>query len=216
MTLAPPKLLPPSPAPGGRVLLSGISWTLYQDMLAEIRNGGVRLTYEDGWLEIMTLSPLHERVKTIVARVIESYADALGLNVEGFGSTTFGREDLRRGLEPDECYYIAHLAHVLGKDKLDLATDPPPDLAVEVDISPADIAKQPIYAALGVPEVWRYDGRRLTPLHLKSGAYVEADRSLSFPDLPMDRFNQFLAVGLSSGQSAAVRAMREWLGRGRP
>ena len=215
MTLASPPLRasePCTPPPVRRsVVLSGISWSLYQSMLAEIRNGAVRLTYDHGWLEIMTLSPLHEKVKKTLARLIEAYADSEAIDVEGFGSTTFNREELQRGLEPDECYYVAHAADVANKSRLDLAVDPPPDLAVEVDISPPDIAKQPIYAALGVPEVWRYDGQRVTPLHRTSDRYIEAEKSIAFPNLPMDRLNEFLSIGMASGQSAAVRAMRKWL-----
>jgi Uma2 family endonuclease len=219
MTLASPPLHEPetlTPVVNRRVLLSGISWSLYQHMLAEIRNGAVRLTYDHGWLEIMTLSPLHEKVKKIIARLIEAYSDASGIDAEGFGSTTFSREELQRGLEPDECYYVSHAADVAGKSTLDLAVDLPPDLAVEVDISPPDIAKQPIYAALGIAEVWRYNGRRLTPLRRTADGYAEIEKSMAFPDLPMDRLNEFLSIGLASGQSAAVRAMRKWLQGSKP
>lgn len=212
MTLATPAVRQPESR--RRILLGGISWSLYQNMLAEIRNGGVRLTYDNGWLEIMTLSPLHEKVKTLVGRLIEAYADTEDIWVEGFGSTTFGREELQRGLEPDECYYVAHAADVATKTQLDLAIDPPPDLAIEVDISPTDIAKIPIYAALRIPEVWRYDGNRLAPMRLRAGRYVEVRKSVAFPNLPIDRLNEFLAIGLATGQRDAVRALRAWL-RGR-
>lgn len=212
MTRATPPVRLQEPRRG--ILLGNISWSLYQHMLAEIRNGGVRLTYDQGWLEIITLSPRHERVKTILARLIEAYADERDIGIEGLGSTTFAREELQRGLEPDECYYIAHAAEVIGKDRLDLDTDPPPDLAIEVDISSPDIAKLPIYAALRIPEVWRYDGSRLAPMRLRGDRYVEVRRSAALPDLPLDRLNDFLAIGLASGQTAAVRALRAWL-RGR-
>lgn len=160
----------------------------------------------------MSPSPLHERVKTVIGRLIEACGDALGIDVEGFGSTTFDREDLQKGVEPDECYYIAKASKVIGKQVLDLAIDPPPDLALEVDISPPDLTRAPIYAALGVPEIWRFDGRRLVSLHRAGeGRYVEANRSLAFPELPMDELNRFVNVGPEKGQSAAVRALREWL-----
>jgi Uma2 family endonuclease len=155
-------------------------------------------------------------VKKVIARLIEAYSDASGIDAEGFGSTTFNREELQMGLEPEECYYVAHAADVAAKSELDLEVDPPPDLAVEVDISPPDIAKQPIYAALGVPEIWRYDGRRLIPLRRTADGYAEMEKSMAFPDLPMDRLNEFLSIGLASGQSAAVRAMREWLLSSKP
>lgn len=200
-----------------RVVLEGVSWSLYEKMLAELGDRrGVRLTYDRGRLEIMSPSRLHENVKKIAARLLEAYSDAVEVRVEGCGSWTLNREDLEKGLEPDECYYVQSVPLIAGKGELDLAVDPPPDLAIEVDISPPDVAKQPIYAALGVPEVWRYDGRRMAVmLRTATGTYAESDRSLALPDLPMDEFNRFIEVGLAKGQYDAVRAMRRWL-RSRP
>jgi Uma2 family endonuclease len=136
--------------------------------------------------------------------------------VEGFGSATFSREDLQRGLEPDECYYISRAPEIIGKQEIDLTVDPPPDLAIEVDISPPGMARQPIYAALGVPEIWRYDGRRLICLHRHTEEttgprYIPADRSLSFPQLSLTELSRFIEIALSRGQSAAVREFRESL-----
>src|SRR3954447_26703253 len=150
----------------GRMTLDNISWDLYEDMLEAIGERPIHMTYDRGRLEIVTVSQLHEKVKTAIARLLEAYADAMEIDMEGLGSTTFKRKDLLRGLEPDECYYVAHAADVAGKNKLDLKVDPPPDLAieVEVEISPPDVARVPIYAALGVPEVWRYDEQGLTPM----------------------------------------------------
>ena len=134
----------------------------------------------------------------------------------GWDSTTFSRDDLQKGLEPDECYYIAHAAAIIGKQELDLTVDPPPDLAIEVDISPPGVARQPIYAALGVPEIWRYDGRRLICLHRHSEQatgprYVPADRSISFPQLSLADLGRFIEIALTRGQSAAVQEFRDWL-----
>jgi Uma2 family endonuclease len=205
-------VLAPSRSDDRRVVIDGVSWEFYERMLVEVGERPIRLTYDDGTLEIMTLSPLHERVKKVLARLIETYSDALGLGVEGLGSTTFRREDLRKGLEPDECYYVANARAIIGKDEIDLAVDPPPDLALEIDICPPDVERQPIYAALGIPEVWRYDGSHLVPLlRTDRGTYVAAERSRSFPNLPIDKLNRLLAIGLAEGQSAAVRALREWM-----
>lgn len=215
MTLAPPAPAPVAPSlsePHPRVVLEDVSWGLYERMLKEVGERPIRLTYDDGRLEIMTLSFEHESVKKIIARLLEAYADATRVSIEGGGSTTFKRKKLRIGLEPDECYYVAHAAAVIGKKRLNLAVDPPPDLAIEIDISPPDVARQPIYAALGVPEVWRFDEGGVTPLRRTvAGEYEPVDRSLSFPDLPMDQFNQFVTLGLSAGQSAAVRALLQWV-----
>jgi Uma2 family endonuclease len=210
MTVAAPPLPPDVEHP---VVLDGVSWETYQSLLNDFQGRpAVRLTYDSGWLEIMTVSQLHESVKKLVARLIEAYADAADVTVEGFGSSTYARKDLQKGLEPDECYYIQHAAEVMGKTKFDFAVDPPPDLAIEIEVTRRVVPRQPIYAALGVPELWRWDGRQVIPMHLtRAGKYVPAQSSLAFPDLPMEQLNRFLAVGVTSGQSAAVRALREWL-----
>ena len=132
-----------------RVILDDVSWDLYERMLEEIGDGHVRLTYDEGRLQIMSPGPTHERVKKVIARLIEAYSDEVGIAAEGFGSTTFRRKDLKKGLEPDECYYIQNHDAMLAKDELDLTIDPPPDLAVEIDISPPGVARQPIYGAAG-------------------------------------------------------------------
>ena len=179
-------------------------------MLAEVGDGHIRLTFDDGQLEIMSPSPRHESVKTHLARLIEAYADAMGIVAEGLGSTTFKRKDLQKGLEPDECYYVQHAADLIGKDEIDLAFDPPPDLTLEVDIFRSHLKRQPIYAALGVPELWRFDGRRLQFLRRDPAVnrYVPAERSLAFPQLSPELIDEMLAVSLAKGQSAAVAELR--------
>ncbi len=201
-----------APAPERRVVLNDVSWELYQRLRGEIGDRPVKLTYDQGRLEIMSPSNFHEQVKKVLARIIEAYGDKEGTLIEGLGSTTFSREDLRKGLEPDECYYIAHAPDIIGKKELDLAIDPPPDLAIEIDISPPDVARQPIYAALGVAEIWRYDGQGLQFLRREGDAtYTVVQQSLAFPGLPLQELNRFIAIGLKDGQTASVRALREWL-----
>jgi Uma2 family endonuclease len=193
------------------VVLEDVTWDLYQQMLAGIGDGHTRLTFDQGRLAIMSPLPIHEQIKKVLARLVEAYADATDIAVEGLGSTTFKREDLQKGLEPDECYYIAHALQIMRKEEIDLAVDPPPDLAIEVDISRPGIARQPIYAAIGVPEIWRYDGTRVIPLHLIHGHYESADHSLAFPDLPMDLVNEMVRLALTQSQTAAMKAFRDWL-----
>lgn len=195
----------------GRIVLENVSWELYEQMLAEIGDGHTRLTFDRGRLEIMSPSRLHERVKTVLGRIIENYGDALDLTVEGGGSMTFKRKDLRKGLEPDECYWIAHAPDVIQKGEIDLKVDPPPDLVIEIDVSRPLVLRQPIYAAMGVPEFWTYNGSRVIPLHLVGRQYQPAERSLSFPDLPMNVVNQIVDVAMTQGQSAAMKAFRAWL-----
>ena len=200
-----------------RVTLDGVSWAFYQNMLAEVGESHVRLTFDQGRLEIMSPLPIHEQIKKVLARLIEAYADEMHLTIEGLGSTTFDREDLQKGLEPDECYYVANAKAVIGKEDFNWMIDPPPDLAIEVDISRPDVARQPIYAALGVEEIWKYDGRGVVSLHRVGGdrtsseaRYIAAGESLAFPTLPMGELNRFLKIGLAEGQTAAVRELKQW------
>jgi Uma2 family endonuclease len=194
-----------------RVVIEGVSWRLYQQMLAEIGDGHTRLTYDQGRLEIRSPTTRHELIKKILGRLLEAYADEMEVEVEGFGSTTFDREDLQKGLEPDECYYVQNAGAVKGRQEFDFSVDPPPDLAIEIDISPPDVARQPIYAALDIPEVWNYDGNQVRFLHRTlEDRYVIADRSLAFPQLPASELNRFLRIALVEGQTAAVRTLRQW------
>jgi Uma2 family endonuclease len=195
-----------------RMVLEDVSWDFYERMLEEVGDGHVRLTYDQGRLEIMSPSNFHELVKQTITRLLFVYADETDTVVQSLGSTTFRRQDLEKGLEPDDCFYIEHAADIIGKRELDLTIDPPPDLAIEIDITPPGVKRQPIYAALGVPEVWRYDGRHLHFLHRQSDSgYAPAERSLAFPDLPLAKLNELIELGLKQGQTAAVRALRQWL-----
>ena len=222
----PPPQRPPTPLPppGGerRFTLTNIDWDTYV-RLNDRCGPGTRVTYDRGRMELMSPSGLHELVKTVLARLIEAYALVAGIAIEGFGSVTMRREDLDRGLEPDECYYVANAAVMSGRIRpgdppapLDLSANPPPDLAIEVDISPPDIAKPPIYAAMGVPEIWRYDGRAVAYLiRQPDGSYVTTERSAAFPDLPLAWVNELLQVGLTRSQSAAVAELARRVTAGR-
>jgi Uma2 family endonuclease len=202
-----------SAAPVRQVVLENVSWSLYEQMVEQVGDRPIRLTYDDGRLEIMSPSGLHERIKQIVARLVWAYCEAIGVESESLGSTTFKREELLKGLEPDDCYYIANAAAVRGKSEFDWDRDPPPDLAIEIDISPHDVARQPVYAALRVPEVWRYDGKHLRFLRLRpdGSGYDMVERSISFPQLTSELLTQWIAMGIRENQGAAVRAMRDWL-----
>src|SRR5207245_1021857 len=150
-------------SPDQRLLLYGVSWQEYGRMLrAFAERPSLRVTYDRGTLEIMTLSLEHESLVRFFNLLILALTLELGLPLKGGGSTTFGRRRRRRGLEPDECYWIANEFLVRAKEKLDLRQDPPPDLAIEVDVSYSTLDRMSIYAALRVPEVWRYGGRALT------------------------------------------------------
>jgi Uma2 family endonuclease len=167
-----------------RIVLSGIQWCTYERLLQDRGDShAVYLTYDQGTLELMAPSFAHEYTNRVLAMIVETVALAYGVDLYPAGSTTFTRADLARGFEPDSCYYISHAAAVRGKPTLNLVTDPPPDLVVEIDITRLSLDKFPLYAVVGVPEVWRYTGDGVTIAVLQDNAYVTRDTSTLFPSI---------------------------------
>jgi Uma2 family endonuclease len=204
----------PAPAPPEqRVRLSMVPWETYVSFTDGLGPSHVRVTYDRGEMEIMTVSSEHERAKTLLARLIESLTEELNIDIAGAGSMTFRREDLQRALEGDECYWIANEAKIRGRVDIDVAVDPPPDLMVEVEISRSLLSRMSLLASLGVPEVWRWDGEVLRVAVLSpAGVYEETDRSKAFPFLPLAEFGAFLRqTGVSETQ--LIRSFREWVKR---
>jgi Uma2 family endonuclease len=153
--------------PEQRVVLHNVSWETYERILAEhIDCSSPRFTFDHGELEIVTLSAEHERYSVRIADLVGVLADEMDVEVEALGSTTYKRQELERGFEPDSCFYVENIERVRGKDRIDLAVDPPPDLVVEVDITSPSISKLPLFAEFGIPEVWRFDGERLSMLRV--------------------------------------------------
>jgi Uma2 family endonuclease len=195
-----------------RILLSGISWATFESLAAESRAHGTRFTYDRGYLEMMSPSREHERLKHLIGRIIEVATEELKIPISGAGSTTLKAQWEDRGLEADESYYIANEAQVRGRDEIDLRVDPPPDLAIEVDISSSSIDQLSIYADLGVPEVWLYDGARLKVHQLQSdGTYAQQTQSRSLPFLPLDQIEGFLARRNETDETTWIRAFRAWV-----
>lgn len=195
-----------------RILLPGVSWQAYETLLREFDGRPIRLTYDQGSLEIMTLSFGHERYKKLLGRLIEGLADELGIDFTSGGSVTIRQEEAKRGLEADECYWIQNEALIRGKMELDLRVDPPPDLAIEIDLTRSSLDRMAIYAGLGVREVWRFDGETLRVYRLRaSKKYEECEHSPTFPDLPLGEVLRTL--GMIEGQSEArlVRSFRAWV-----
>lgn len=198
-------------------VLHGVSWQFYEACLAELGDRNIRLTYDRGTLEFMTPSQRHDRSKRLLARLLEALTEELGIEIGSYGSTTWRREDLQLGLEPDECYYIEHEPQVRGRETIDLAVDPPPDLAIEVEVTRRVVDRLGIYAALGVREIWRHAGDRFQVLALgHDGQYRESDRSPSFPFLPIDELNGFLARRNEQGETTWIRSFREWVRAKKP
>ena len=153
----------PPPAVGQRVILHGVSWETYERLLADFQDShAAHFAYDQGALEIMVLSLKHETFNRTLATLVEIVAEEMQGDVINAGSTTFRRADLSKGFEPDTCFYIQNVERVRGKDEIDLTVDPPPDLVIEIDITSPSLNKFPIFAAMGIPEVWRYDGKTVT------------------------------------------------------
>lgn len=196
-------------------VLEGVSFELYERLVEELAGQHVFVTFDRGRLEFMSPSPEHEWWKSLIGRLIETLALERAVTAEGLGSTTFKREDLEKGLEPDECYYLRGAGGLRRKREADLPRDPPPDLVVEVDITHRSIDREAIYAALGVAEVWRFDGRALTFLVLQpNGVHRQADTSAGFPGLRAADVQRFLKLAQEKDQGAAVLAFRDWIRSG--
>jgi len=197
-------------APEQIVELSNISWQTYETLLTELSHRRLRLTYNRGNLEIMTPSPEHERFKAVLGRFVETLAEELDVRIEPLGSTTFKRPELL-GVEPDKCFYIQNISAIKGKKRLDMSQDPPPDLVVEIDITSRSDSTLQIYAALGVPEVWIYNGSRLRINRLESQGYVECDQSLAFPSVAILEIVSFLEQAETMDYLELVKAFRTWV-----
>ena len=166
----PPLGQPVAPAFDQRIVLTGLTWQQYVTITDALPDRpGIRTAFDGENLELITLSPQHERLKRILNRLVETICMELVIDLQGGGTTTFRSEAMERGLEPDECYWIAHVDDVIGINRWGAAVNPPPDLAIEIDIASKSVRRQPIYAKLGVPEIWRYDGQTLTVLVLTEG-----------------------------------------------
>jgi Uma2 family endonuclease len=206
---------PPSPQPvvaEQRVLLTGIRWQTYEALLEDLGDRHVFLTYDRGTLEIMAPLFRHESYTAVLGRLVEILAEALDMPFKGAWSTTFRRRDLERGLEPDRSFYIAHVAAIVGKLELDLSRDPPPDLAIETDVTHSSLDRMSIYASLGVPEVWRFDGEQLQVNHLQPGAgYRPTGASLSFPTLPVGEVVTLVREVVALDDLSQVRMIRAWV-----
>lgn len=181
----------------GRVLLHDVSWETYEGLLRALGNKhpSLRLTYLDGTLEIMTTSPRHERIKKLIARLLEAWAEEREVRLDGYGAATFRSAAASRGLEPDECYALGELGDA-------------PDLAIEVVETHGDIDKLDVYAGLGVREVWFWEAERLRIHVLSEGKYIESTASRLLPGLDVGELVSFVRDG---DQTAAVRTFRRRL-----
>ena len=197
--------------PGQRVLLQDVSWQEFETILEELgEHRSARLAYDRGTLEIMTPLPEHEASKEIIGDLVKALLEELDIDFWTLGSTTFKNEAMTQGIEPDQCFYIQNEAAVRGKARLDLAVDPPPDLALEIDVTSR--THPSIYEALGVPELWRFEKGNLQINVLRDSKYVNSVHSQNFPDLLLTEvIPNYVKRSKTMGRNATMRAFRAWV-----
>ncbi len=191
------------------ITLTGIKWPTFKAIMSDVGEGRAwRIAYGQGVLEIRMPLTEHEEPKGMIESFVEAFADELEIEVRKLGALTLEREDLTRAIEPDSCFYIQNESVVRGKS-INLPADPPPDLVVESDYTSSSLNKFSIYAAMGVPEIWRYRNQSLVVYHLVEGNYQERENSLAFPFLPIAQIPILIEQSKSIGQRAAVRLFRD-------
>jgi Uma2 family endonuclease len=211
---APPARQPDEHRP---IVLGGIRWQTYQALLADLGGHHIYLTYDRGSLEIRTHHFRHECYAGALGQLVKALAAAANVAIVGAGSTTLQRQDLERGLEPDRSFYIRNVDAVLRKKTIDLSIDPPPDLAIEIDTTRSRLNRLRIYAALGVPEVWRFDGEQFQVLLRRDETgYDPSAASATFPTLPVAEVAELLHEVVDLDDETQERRIRAWVRKNAP
>jgi Uma2 family endonuclease len=200
---------------GQRIYLHDIDWQEFEQILLELgEKRATRIAYFDGELEIRMPLPEHERAKVLISHLLVVLLEELDLSWESLGSSTFKKESMKAGIEPDDCFYLKNCRAMVGKKRLDLTIDPPPDLAIEVDLtSPTQISA---YEALEVPEIWRYKNGKLAIFILSDGQYIESSLSPTFPTLPViEAISRLLErsaeILMSEARKEFRQQVRQWI-----
>lgn len=187
------------PADEQRLRLEGITWQQYDALVALFMDQfpALRMTYLEGVLELMSTSPEHERLKKVIARLIEAFAEEADIDLNGYGSATFRKKAAARGLEPDECYTFGLLKEV-------------PDIAIEIVLTSGGIDKLAVYQGLGVQEVWFWEDQSFSPYGLidSESGYEALSNSRLLPQLDLSLLAQFID---QPSQTQAVKAYRRIL-----
>ena len=197
--------------PGQRVLLRDVTWQELETILEDLgEHRAARIAYDRGILEIMAPLPEHEYDKEIISDLVKALLEELDIEFRCLGSTTFKNQAMAQGIEPDQCFYIKNESKIRGKKRLDLTVDPPPDLALEIDITSRTHPN--IYEALKVPELWRFNKGNLQINVLRDGYYIESPQSLNFPLFPLiETIPQYLEQSRTAGRNATLKAFRLWV-----
>ena len=195
-----------------RTILENISWQTFKSMLADMGSTrNTRLAYDNGIVEIMSPLVPHENSNRLIEAFVVVMCEELGLEIKRTGSFTLLRDDLEKGGEPDSSYYIQNESLVRDKENINLATDPPPDLVLEVEYSRSAVNKLTLYASMGIPEFWRYNGSVLRVYRLQLNQYSEVQNSPTFARIPVKEIPQFIQATRKNGEIATTRAFRTWV-----
>ena len=191
--------------------IEGLSPEAYKALLEALGDYRLRHFYLDGALEMMSPRKDHDRVKTLLGRLIEMMAFERDIEIQSIGSTTITSDSHDKGVEPDEAYYVANEAAVRYEELFDPARDPPPDLTLEVDVTRNSLKRMRSFAAIGIPEVWQHDGEHLHFYELRDGDYQPIDRSLSFPIVTPGDIERMLELRTEMSEHAVIREFLKWL-----
>jgi Uma2 family endonuclease len=197
---------------GAKLVLPDIGWDDYEHLLSQMEMfPGHRLSYDRGRLDIMSPRRDHEAYKFFIGSIVGLLAEDQEVDIEPSGTATLRRKKLEIGAEPDESFYIQNAARVVDHLETNLEVDPPPDLVIEIDTTSESLHKFKIYAALGVPEIWRYDGRQAHFYILVGEAYEKIENSVAFPMLTAADLTQYLERRKTEGHSKTLKAFRQML-----
>lgn len=194
-------------------ILYGVSWEIYENLLEKYRGENTpRFTYDSGVLEIGTINSLkHEKDSRNLAALFEQIAIELEIDFLRSGSTTFKRQSLRKGFEPDSCFYLQSMELIKDKDDLDFENDPPPDLIIEINRTSSSIPRMPIFAAFGVQELWRFENEEVRFYALEKGVYTETETSIALPILTSEKATEFLELCREVSSTNWVKTIRQWI-----
>lgn len=195
-----------------KLIIQGVGWDFYEQILAEYTNSNaLHFAYDDGVLEVEMPKYDHEKINRCLSRLIEYICLNLNLDFANAGSTTFRQEKKTKGCEPDTAFYLANANTVRNLNDIDLSIDPPPDLVVEVDVTSPSLDKLPIYAALAVPEVWLYKGDKVEFYQLIGKNYRKVSNSISLPILSSEKATEFLQTGLCVKPQDWFQEVKDWV-----
>lgn len=198
--------------PETTLTLRGVSWETYEDLLKAVGEApALRISYNEGVLQIITVSFEHEYFSEVLDQLVGRFSQIARIKILFFGRATMKSQKKLKGSEPDACFYVQGAALIGNRFRLDLNSDPAPDIVVEVDIHHDSLGKFPIYATLGVSEIWHYDGTRLSIHQLREGRYEEVETSPALPLLTASVLTRFLKLSEEEDQYETLLAFENWL-----